>query len=547
MCRKAQFIFLALFVFQTPFILHSQHWNNLFVASATGVNEGVGVSYTKSGSLFFAGNHRGAFDYFSFNLEGSSFQKGFWGKQTTLGSVSWIKTISGNKDVFVTGVETFKQAVAVSGYYVDSLFIEQDTLVNSLQKGIFIAMYDTSGNYYYTIHPDVNSATVFDMAFDSEGNLVVTGSFFLGFDFEDYSISSPLGMSMFLFKYDVFESELMWLTMSEGTGTSGSGVSVDSNNNICVAGSYGDETSIQGVSLENNNGNHNFYLAKFSPGGILEWVETIIGLGQVHGADVRMNSAGESYVAGDFQMSIDSLNGAIIMSEGNANAFVGKYDVNGNLLWIQRIGGSNQDNGVSIVLDSNETPLILFDSSVEANINGISLEPHGFLEPLILKLHPNDGSYVWHKRITALENSGTVNGLSIAVSGNRIAVTGKNRTGLEFQEQLFPAPNFSEFYVATFIDTLFIEVEDTVVNDILNLESLIYVNVFPNPSKDSFRFVSSDANIDEILVYGLNGELIFHDFPTEKEYVLTTNLEEGYYLVKLRINQSETVLKLLKL
>jgi hypothetical protein len=524
--------------------LHSssfcQHWTNVLTGQSNDMTEGTSVTFTSGGSLCFAGNYRANFNVGGSLLLGSDVFYGFIGKQQPNGNVLWTRRISSNRDLSISTIRCKNQILMVSGNFSDSLFIGSDTLINSFQQGIFVAFYDTVGNYLGSVAPNVQSASIFDAEFTDDFKIVVTGQFYQTFELGNFSVNVGNNFNMFCFKFDLNNLETDWLFSSDGRSTSGNGLAVDQHNNVFIAGSYGDETSILGQSLENNNSNHNFYLLKVNANSDFQWVHTIRGEGQVHGSDVAVNEAGESFFAGDFQLFVDSLNGAVISADGASSAMVGKLSPDGQLVWIESIGGLGEDKGARVILDSLQAPIFLIESGANPYVGNVPVSTNGFKEPLITKLNPENGEFVWGKTISAKNPTGNVQPLDIARWDAKLAVTGRNRTGLVFEETLFEAPYNREFFVAVIQDTTYIPLDEEPISSVLeNVYIQNAIKIYPNPSTEYF-ILETSIDIHSLTIYSLNGQFI------EEQTVLHNNqpvqfgqkLHRGTYLV--RISSQET-------
>lgn len=526
------------------FALNAQLWEQLWHGEATGRNEGVGVTHT-SGGVVFGGNFRGQFEYDGTVLsEHGNFQQGFLAKANTDGSLAWMHKIRGSNNVFTEAIAIYDDVIAFGGVYVDTLFLDSDTLINEGQKGIFVALYDTLGNYLRAIHPDVNSAMIFDLHFDVNGDLLITGDFFRWFEFGEYSFDSPDGMNIYVAKYDVLNNEVKWMVTSEGNGNYGKRIDTDSEGNICLVGSYGSNTVFLNEQLPNNNGNHNFFCAKLSTHGTLQWVRTIMGTGQVHGNAVKFGKNERIFFSGDFELEIDSLD-TKLNAKGYTNAFIGSYESNGDLTWIQRVGGEDNDKGVQIEIDSIGNPITLLESGTFSDVGGVQLPTNGFYEPLILKLDQVDGNYIWHSRVYGVAGFGNVGASDFCYANRNFYITGSNRNGIFFNENDILAPNNSEFYVAMMRDTSAFDIEDS-VNYVINNKKE-HFKVFPNPSEGMVFIKSSDQLISEVQVYDLKGKLLSTTFPSGLFFHIELPPNQEIYLVKIISDSTSGVYKILKL
>jgi hypothetical protein len=514
---------------------YSQHWTGLLVGQSNGKTEGSSVCYTDGGSLCFAGNYQENFIIGGSLLTGHQFYNGVIGKQLPNGNVLWTRKIRSTRDVNITKIVNKNQLLAISGHFSDSLFLGTDTLINTYQQGVFIAFYDTIGNYLGNITPEVQSATIFDLEITNDFKIAVTGQFYRTFDLENFSLDVSNDFNMFCFQFDLNNLTTEWLISSNGRGTSGNGIAIDQQSNLYISGSYGDNTSILGQPLENNNANHNFYLLKITGNAQFEWVYTIRGEAQVHGTDVAVNENGESFFTGDFQLAIDSLNGAVISANGFSNAMAGKLSHDGQLVWIESIGGLGEDKGTRVILDSLQSPIFLIESGENPHIGSIPVQTNGFKEPLITKLNPENGELVWGKTISAQSPSGTVQPLDITRWNDKLAVSGRNRSGLVFEGTLFEAPYSREFFVAVVRDTTYLLNDEEPISSLIeNLYTENSIKIYPNPSVEYFTLESS-IEFHSLTIYSVNGQFIEEQNISQNKQPIQfgQNLRRGTYLIRV--------------
>jgi photosystem II stability/assembly factor-like uncharacterized protein len=80
------------------------------------------------------------------------------------------------------------------------------------------------------------------------------------------------------------------------------------------------------------------------------------GVDQVNGSAV--DSQGNIYITGRTDGGLPVVNAFQTTYGKNGDAFVGKYDRDGTLLWLGYLGGSKFDEGKAIALDAEENPII---------------------------------------------------------------------------------------------------------------------------------------------------------------------------------------------
>gem|GEM_PF-3439706 len=117
----------------------------------------------------------------------------------------------------------------------------------------------------------------------------------------------------------------------------GEGIAVDSNDNVIVAG-----------HSNSFDGSYDVWTIKYNSTGSLIWNKTAGGDGEDYGYGVAVDSNDNVIVA------------------GHSNSFGGDYDVwtikynsTGSLIWNKTIGGSGEDYGYGVAVDSNDDIIVV--------------------------------------------------------------------------------------------------------------------------------------------------------------------------------------------
>ncbi|MES2133359.1 MAG: T9SS type A sorting domain-containing protein [Bacteroidota bacterium] len=190
------------------------------------------------------------------------------------------------------------------------------------------------------------------IALDALGNSYVTGTFVgrtvfgKGTDtlvLNGRSAGSNDMGDMYLAKYDQ-GGKIVWVR--EGLNRqhhvsqiSGTGVTVDHNNNVYITGIYVDSISFGTTALAGSTNSNNYscsYITKYDASGNLVWAKGA-GTGPVLANGICVDAAGNSYLAGIAAQATISAT-----SFGNSySSFIAKYDNNGNVRWAVNPGYSN--------------------------------------------------------------------------------------------------------------------------------------------------------------------------------------------------------------
>jgi hypothetical protein len=118
------------------------------------------------------------------------------------------------------------------------------------------------------------------------------------------------------------------------------GVSVDNNGNVYITG--GSEGGLGGNSAEIVDA----WIAKYSSNGNLTWSRKLGTSGLDVSNDIAVDNAGYVYITGYTDAVLGKSN------SGNIDAWIAKYDFNGNQLSIDQVGSSDDDISRDIAIDT---------------------------------------------------------------------------------------------------------------------------------------------------------------------------------------------------
>jgi len=92
-----------------------------------------------------------------------------------------------------------------------------------------------------------------------------------------------------------------------------------------------------------SNGQTDVFFAKLDTTGNLLWVKQIGGSSNDEGISIITDSSGNIYLLGDFLGSVDfdPSTNSTTLFSGSGNMFMAKYDSNGNFLWVMDLPGSS--------------------------------------------------------------------------------------------------------------------------------------------------------------------------------------------------------------
>lgn len=273
------------------------------------------------------------------------------------------------------------------------------------------------------------------IAVDASGNVYVTGDFTgtAYFDPSDNTVSlTGDGTDIFIAKYDA-DGNYLWANRMGGSiGEIGRSIAVDAVGDVYVAGHFTGTANFNPSGAPANltsSGNEDIFMAKYDASGNYLWAKRMGGSGYDRGHSIALDASGNIYMTGDFQGAAyfnPSNNNTSLISAGESDVFMAKYDASGNYLWAKSVGGLGTDHGSSIALDVSGNVHVIGwfygTSYFDPSDNAVSLNSAGSLDVFIAK-YDAAGNYLWAKKIGGSSSAGDA-GRSIAVdaSGNVYAI-----------------------------------------------------------------------------------------------------------------------------
>ncbi|WP_143828714.1 SBBP repeat-containing protein [Dyadobacter fermentans] len=165
-------------------------------------------------------------------------------------------------------------------------------------------------------------------------------------------------------------------------------VAMDNADNVYVSGSFYGTTEF-GTAV----GGNDVFIAKYKPNGELEWSRTLGGPKSDEGRGIAVDGSGNVYVTGDFYGTLTSGDIAIT-SHGDADAFIVKYNTQGEFQWIRAYGSDGGERGQAIAVDMNGNAYATGEYQGTGVFGNTSKQSAGEFDAFIVK-YSTDGAFEW--------------------------------------------------------------------------------------------------------------------------------------------------------
>lgn len=265
----------------------------------------------------------------------------------------------------------------------------------------FLAKFDLTGKRIWaTYFGGKGSESGWDCTLDPNGNLYLTGvaSFNNSMTMTAHQSHHGGERDAFLAKFNS-AGEFLWSTYFGGKKTdSGTSCVTDAEGNVYLTGATNSVDNIfhQGFQDSLYFGADAF-LAKFSPDGTLLWSTYYGGEDEEYSSSCVTDAYGNVYMSGGTYSSENiSHEGHQMANGGGYDAYLVKFNAQGERLWATFYGGSALDLGGKCAVDNENNVYLAGATTSEQDIayNGHSNSLNDGMDAFLVKFTP-DGQRIW--------------------------------------------------------------------------------------------------------------------------------------------------------
>lgn len=293
------------------------------------------------------------------------------------GKFDWLKNPSsfGDEQGFAVYVDPFGSVYSV-GSFSDTLIFANQTFISqggSVGSEGIILKYDSMGNEIWAkiISSFHIGETNYCIGIDGDrfGNIFVLGGFTYTAHFGSFSLVAVASVDGFLTKLDS-SGNFQWAFQMGGLSSDyPRDLKVTASGKTTVTGLYARNLTFGSLSLTGYQ-DEDVFTGSIDANGQAIWVKRAgshgVGDKRDYGSGIDIDSWGNCYVTGCFKdtSEFDSIQ---IISKGDEDIFIAKYDSSGNIRWVKRTGGSGNfsgDAGVGVAI-YNDTSIFIMGQCLD--------------------------------------------------------------------------------------------------------------------------------------------------------------------------------------
>jgi uncharacterized delta-60 repeat protein len=295
----------------------TKQWTQQLGGSEVDVGNGVttdsnnNIYVTGSTALWYSGGSPRGLD----NNTSSGATDMFLVKYDSSGSKQWTRQL---------GTSFGESGLGVMVDSSDNIYVTGNTDGGTLiqpspgEVDIILVKYNSSGTKQWTKQLGTSSnESGYGVTVDNSSNIYVTGSTSGGL----YENTNSGGYDVFLEKYNSDGNRQWTRQLGSSSTDQGTGVTVDSYNNIYVTGNTGGE-----LDGKTNSGGGDIFLVKYNSSGTKQWTKLLGSSAADYGMEVTVDSSNNIYVTGYTAGGLDGKT-----NSGGNDIFLVKYNSDGVL------------------------------------------------------------------------------------------------------------------------------------------------------------------------------------------------------------------------
>ncbi len=471
----------------------------------------------------------------------------FIASYTPSNQLNWVQTIGGEANLKFTDIAVNATGLifvcgSASGTTIDldPGAVDTNHQLPENTTGMAVGCYSRTGTYRwgFIIPAEYNwelqsSISPNKIQLDQKGNIFIAGSFqttYMDLDPElgvnSYSTTiseSQYNDDAFLVKYTQ-NGNYLWSTAVQSLDTdNGRSVTIDGEGNAYLTGAFsGDHTNFSsgtGSVTLSSSGEKDIFISKYDASGNLLWAKKMGGTESELGQDIKLDPDTNIYIAGNFKgtvdMDPDTANSSII-SRGNFDCFLAKYNNKGTLVYAKSFGSDEADQVYQMSINSsNEIYLTGYYKARAAN----DFDPNEGVKELVTD-PTNSNNFLFVSSFTSDGNlNWSTSGISTqGIYGSSVLTLKSGATKL--------GGHFSGSFgsVTTIGDNLY-NIEDTGKAGVFLASVSVYTGIFsvnkikskltvyPNPVSTEIHLQTDNYNNRDLLynasVYNISGTTIY--------------------------------------
>lgn len=284
----------------------------------------------------------------------------------------------------------------------------------------------------------------------------------------------------------------------------------------------GQSTSTNG-DVTGNHGSADYWVVKLDTTGTIQWQKSIGGSSDDNAMSIQTTSDGGYIVAGNSQ----STNGDVTVNHGSTDYWVVKLDATGSIQWQKSFGGTGTDiaNAIQTTTDGGYV-VAGYSNSNDGNITG----SHGNYDYWVVKLDPL-GDIQWQKSMGGSGDDRATSILQTTDGGYAVAGYSESING-----DIIGNHGFVDYWVVKLAP-------DALATPVFEMQAIV---IYPNPVCNELQIQTpNNTTITKATILAINGQVVLEQTQNSNT-INVENLAQGVYILEAYSDEEKYVSKFVK-
>lgn len=379
------------------------------------------------GNSFTAGQFVGTVSVGGFSFTSVGLQDVVVAKRNPNGQMLWAMSFGGTQADYVYDMGFDDDGYLwLTGVFAGTITIGNYAFTSQGSNDVFVVKLNAATGVveYATRCGGSGNDAGLGLEVTPSGFVYLSGIFVGNFNYGSFTLSGP-SYEIYLLKLNSSGS-LVWGTSISGPGIESMwSITSDASENVYVCGlSTSASATFAGAAQAMQGNNH--FIAGFNASGQLLWAALSNFNGEIYAACT--DAAGYVYFTGNFdtQASFGSIQ---LNAAGSDDIVLGKINPSGAYEWVQSLGGTGAEDGKDVICTSTGSLYLTGIFQGNITLGGTPLSSGGSFRGFVAKFSP-DGTINW-----AIQNSGGTGSHlfhALAAYGQSLYITASSSGTLSF-------------------------------------------------------------------------------------------------------------------
>jgi hypothetical protein len=358
---------MALFTVSLPQSTFGQSWIWATQIYGPDKDEIMGVATNHQGDLFVCGRYQDTIKFSPtvFFTGNPTYYNGFIAKYDSSGAFLWARNFGGNHNDYASAIVTDDSGyVYVACYGRSSTPITFDSFSytgTGNDKTFLLKLDPSSGNLVWGKLLTAGTSNAYPRSIDVRNGIVaISGNYaFLNLIIENDTLFHWGSDDIFLATYSAASGNLLWTkALRSQFQDYANDVVVDDSGNVYLSGIFNSTLSIGDVDTLFTPWGNEIFLCKHDQYGQYQWVIRYNGAYDHQVDALKVNSAGDLYIAGWHSSGTHVLNDTTFSMLHANNFFLQKVSPSGSSYWTRHYQGGNLGRIIGMAIDPSDNVVL---------------------------------------------------------------------------------------------------------------------------------------------------------------------------------------------